>query len=335
MFNSKRVRTTLVLAMALAAPGLVLAEDSEGETPPDEQEVAKLYSEMPKAVQAFVEYLQDLDARYPDSGKVDPQALIDAEGETFALHYCAAAGIDGPCVPSTDAEGNDTLLPVKTATARGELDGKWFDWLLDHTVNVGVIPETLACPAGATLATIHHDDEDRRNINSRSGWIGATSSTANTTWRFCKLDAAKSLSFRPLPKAGDMYDYAVLNMGILCPSGARRVIRVEEDEVWRNANSSSGGVFPNFRVYNTWFNFYCHYDGGANSLLGYMNEFPVLGVPYGVYASNAMPTSFALQKGRVFQDDEDYFNWNAWWLGSGDQVMFGGRNTERRLAKVR
>ena len=334
MFNRRRVRTTLVLAMALVAPGLALAEDSEGETPPDEQEVAKLYAEMPKAVQAFIEYVQDLDARYPDSYKIDPQALVDAEGEKFALHYCAAVGIDGPCVPSTDAEGNDIYLPADATTARSAVDGKWFEWLQGHAVNVGVIPETKACPAGATLTSIHHDDEDRRNINSRSGWIGATRSNDNTTWRFCKLGTADSLSFRPLAKAGDSYDYAVLNMGILCPSGARRVIRIEEGELWRSANDSAGGVFPNFRVYNTWFNFYCHFDGGANSLMGYMNEFPVLGFPYGVYASKTLPTSYALQTGRVFQDDEDYLNWNAW-LGSGDQVMFGGRNTERRLAKVR
>jgi len=335
MFMFKPVRSALFLALALALPGLAAAEESESESPAEELEAAQLHSELPKAALAFIAYLEDLDTRYPDSYKVDLQALYDAEGETLALHYCAAVGVDGPCVPVEGDNGSDEFLPAGDIAVRDAVDGgKWYDWLWGHTFNIGVIPHTRACSNGATLATIHHDDEDRRNINSHSGWIGATRSNDNTTWRFCKLDGDTSQSFRPLPKSGNEYDYSVLNMGVLCPSGARRVIRIEEGEVWRSANDSSGGVFPNFRVYNVWFNFYCHFDGGAGSQQGYMNAFPSVGFSYGVYGPKAMPSNYALEKGRVFQDDEDILNIN-YWIGDGDSVMSGGRNTERRLIKVR
>jgi hypothetical protein len=326
----------LAVTFALAAPTLALADNSEGETPPEEQELANKYADIPEAAKNFIANLQELDSRYPDSGEVDIDRLMAEEGERLALSYCAALGIDGPCAPSRDKEGNDTFVPVETSTAarRSNLS-KWFSWLFGHSINVGVIPETNSCPAGTTWTQIHMDDEDRRNANHRWGWLGAISSTANTTYRFCKLDTLRSLEYRPLRESGNAYDYAVVNMGILCPSGARRYIRVEENELWRNANSSAGGVFPNFRIYNTWFNFYCHFDGGSRSILGQMRGFPDFRFPYGVFAAHDMPSRYALAKGHVGQDDEDWWNWNAWWIGTGDNVMWGGRNTERSLAKVR
>jgi hypothetical protein len=327
----------LAVTLALTAPSLALAEESEGETPPEEQELANQYADMPFAVKNFVAVLQDLDKRYPDSGKVDMKRLIAEEGETIALAYCGAVGIDGPCMPSKDREGNDTFVPVSTRTAaRSSSLSDWFNWLWGHSFNVGVIPETNTCPANiSTWTKIYMDDEDRRNANNRWGWNGAIISNANTTYHFCKLDALRSLEYRPLREAGNAYDYAVVNMGILCPSGGRRYIRVEENELWRNGNSSAGGVFPNFRVYNTWFNFYCHFDGGSSSILGHMAGFPDFKFAYGVFAAHDMPSKYALAKGRVEQDDEDWWNWNAWWFGTGDNVMWGDRNTSRSLAKVR
>ncbi len=326
----------LALAIGVAMSPLALAEKSEGETPPEEQELANQYADIPEAAKIFIANLQDLDERYPDSGKVDMNRLMAEEGERLALSYCAAVGVDGPCMPSRDKEGNDTFIPVETSTAvRRSSLSQWFQWLWGHSFNVGVIPETNTCPADTTWTQIHMDDEDRRNANNRWGWLGAISSTANTTYRFCKLNPVQSLAFRPLRESGDAYDYSVVNMGLLCPSGGRRVIRVEENELWRNANSSAGGVFPNFRIYNTWFNFYCHFDGGSSSSLGHMSEFPGIKFPYGVFAAHDMPSRYALAKGRVAQDDEDWWNWNAWWLGSGDHVMWDGRNTTRSTAKVK
>lgn len=326
--------TALAMAIALTIAPQAFAEDSEKETPVEEQDLALKYQNLPESAKTFVAYLQELDARYPDSARVDMDALMQAEGENIALRYCAANDIDGACAPD-EKSGELVSLSDGVAMRGAEAKGRWWEWLWNHSFNIGVIPEANTCPAQYAWTQIHMDDEDRRNANNRSGWIGAISSTANTTYRFCRLDPITSLLFRPLPRGGDEHDYAVVNMGILCPSGARRLVRVEENELWRNANSSSGDIFPNFRIYNTSFNFYCVFDGAASSLLGHMSEFPVLGMPYGVFASRDLPAPYALARGRVYQDDEDFLNWNGWWFGSGDRVMWGDRNTERATAKVR
>jgi hypothetical protein len=319
-----------VAVLAAVSSPAAFAEKSEGETPPEEQAAAEKYQQLPEQARAFLDYLQDLDARYPDSAKVDFDAFMATEGETFALRYCGANGIEGPCAPGDEKLGEAPWVKVDTTAMRG----KWYEWLYDHSFNIGVIPAVNSCPAGTNWVEIHMDDEDRRNANNRWGWLGAIASTANTTYRFCKLDPITSLTFRPIDKVGDVLDYAVLNMGVLCPSGATRLIRVEENEIWRNANHSSGDIFPNFRLYNTSFNFYCRFDGGARSLLGRMNEFPRLSFSYGVFASRDFPTPFALEKGWVFQDDEDFLNWN-FWIGSPHNIMGDGRNTWRSTARVR
>jgi hypothetical protein len=334
MIRKRAGYSALALALMMVIPTLALAEDSESEATPEEQELAQKHADVPYAVKAFIATLADLDKRYPDSGKVDMDQLMAEEGESIALSYCAAVGVDGPCAPARDKEGNTVYAPVQdSASARGIKE--WFAWIWNHSFNIGVIPETNTCPSNTTWTQIYMDDEDRRNANNSWGWRGATGTGANTTYRFCKLDPIQSLGFRPLREKGDSYDYSVVNMGILCPSGGRRIIRVEENELWRNANSSSGDIFPNFRIYNTSFNFYCHFDGGGSSILGYMSEFPTVKMPYGVFGSHGMPGRYALAKGRVEQDDEDFANWNAWWLGYGDQVMWGDRNTSRSLIKVR
>ena len=322
-------------ATTLCVSPVVYAEDSEGETPIEEYELAQKTEPLPEAVKAYLAQLDDLDRRYPDSAEVDVDQFMAAEGESLALGYCGALGFKGACAVE-EKDGAETFVELDSgAVARGaEGKTKWWEWLLDHLFNVGVIPQANACPAPFKWTQIHMDDEDRRNANGRGGWIGAITSTNNTTYRFCKLDTITSPAYRPLPKTGDEHDYAVVNMGLLCPSGARRVLRIEENELWRNANSSSGDVFPNFRVYNTWFNFYCHFDGGAKSILGHMQSFPKLGFAHGVFAPSALPAPYALQHGWVFQDDEDTLNWNGWWFGSGDAVMNGGRNTWRGTAKV-
>jgi hypothetical protein len=335
---SARIGAPLIaLAIGMVISPSAFAENSEGNMSPEEQKLAQKYQEIPEAAKVFVAYLQDLDKRYPDSAEVDIGKFMASEGETLALKYCAANGIDGACAPADGKDGRTSLVALDDlAYARGaNARGTWWEWLLDHAFNVGVIPETNACPAPYAWTQIFMDDEDSNNESYSRGWVGAIISSGNTTYRFCKLDFLTSLNFRPLQKGGDEHDYSVVNMGIFCPSGARRLIRVQENELLRNWNSSSGDVFPNFKIYNTWFNFYCHFDGGAESLLGQMNEFPKLNMPYGVFASRDMPAQFALAKGVIYQDDEDILNWNGWWLGSGDTVMWGSRNTERRTAKVR
>ncbi len=327
--------SALALAVTMTLSSAAFAENSEKETPNEEQALAQELQGIPEIAKPFIAYLQDIDRRYPDSAQVDIKAFIAKEGEQLALTYCAANGVDGPCAPQDARDGTTTFVPVGNLYSRAaEGKGTWYGWLYDHSFNIGVIPEANACPAGTTWTQIYMDDEDRRNANNRGGWNGAINMGDNTEYRFCKLDPIKSLGFRPLRPVGDSYDYSVVNMGILCPSGARRVIRVEENEIWRNNSSSSGDVFPNFRIYNTWFNFYCHFDGGSSSLLGVMPSFPKLGFPYGVFVSEAMPAYYAPAKGWLSQDDEDVWNWNAWWIGGGDRVMWGDRNTTRIVGKV-
>jgi hypothetical protein len=330
-------KLALTIATTLALSAVARAEDSEGESPPEEHELAASLDPLPEAAARYIAHLAEIDARYPDSAALDSDALMAAEGERLAIEYCATLGFERGCAP-IEIDGVTRFEPIDITTVDGAVAQRatnWWEWIKSHLFNVGVIPDRDACPAPFARTEIYMDDEDRRNANSRSGWQGAIVSNNNTRYRFCRLDMLNSLSFRPLAKAGDEADYAVLNMGLLCPSGARRVLRVEENELWRNQNSSQGDIFPNFRIFNTWFNFYCHFDGGAKSLLGQMSEFPRLGFGYGVFAPSAMPAPFALSHGSVYQDDEDILNWNLWPFGDGQQVMNGTRNTLRNLAKVR
>lgn len=308
----------------------VLADKSEKDTPPEEQEAKMREVDIPAPVQEYLSYLEDLDKRYPDSAKVDTERFVAEEGEKAALLYCRAAGFDGPCAPSKS--GGGSVFKKVDVVKSG-----WWDWLINHLFNIGVIPEQNACPAPYSWLQIYMDDEDRRNANSRWGWLGATVSNNNTTWRFCKLDTITSLLFRPLPTPGNQYDYEVLELGLFCPSGARRVIRYQDNEDWNNQDSASGDIFPNVMVNilaKNWMTFTCHFDGAAPSVLGHMSGFPNIGMKYGVFAPTNMPLPYALQHGYVYQDDEDFLNTN-FWIGSPDAVMGGGTNTWRALAKVK
>lgn len=315
----------------IAASSSAWAEDSEKESPPEEWELAKRTDPMPESVKKFLDVLTDLDRRYPDSAKVDIADFMATEGEAVAQAYCNVLGFDGPCVP-VDRKGDEVF--VAYAPEQGAKRASfWWDWLVPRFTNVGIIPHNNACPAGYAHTEIRMDDEDRRNANRREGWIGATYSGTNTHWRFCKVGSSKSMAYRPLPQTGNRYDYAVLSMGLLCPSGARRYVRMQANEVLNNQNGSYGGVFPNYRLYNTWFTFYCHFDGGASSALGHMTSFPKHGFAHGVFAPLSMPTH-PLGAGYVHQDDEDVLNWNAWLFGSPDEIMGGGHNTLRYLMRV-
>ncbi|TXH73838.1 MAG: hypothetical protein E6Q88_04940 [Lysobacteraceae bacterium] len=313
------------------APHGVRAEDSERETPPEELKIAEVET-IPNAAEEWMDYLQDLDRRYPDSGKVDLERFAAEEGEKVASLYCKAAGFDGPCAPEgKDGQARFAAIPA----SKGIVRANWWDWIWNHLFNVGVIPEREYCPAPYAWTEIYMDDEDRRNNNNRGGWLGVTGSNNNTAWRFCRLDLNASLAFRPLPLGGDQYDYAVLNMGIFCPSGARRIRRYHDNEDWNNANSSYGNIFPNVSTWpGNWHFFTCHFDGAASSWLGHMTGFPNIGMSYGVYAPQSMPWPYALAHGWVYQDDEDNWNNNSW-SASPDLVMSGSSNTWRGLAKVK
>lgn len=320
-----------VLSAALSLTmfaSVAMAEDSK----PD----GSTADRMPVEVKEWVNYLVNLEARYPDSAKVDAEAFVNTEGEYAATLYCRAMGFAGPCAPAGE-DGSGGFVALKTGAGAGLATRgaeEWWRWLITHMFNISVIPETFQCPAPYTSIQMYMDDEDSNNNNGRGGWIGATVSNSNTTWRFCRIDLVNSLSFRPLPVAGNQYDYAVLRSGIFCPSGGRTVVRYEDNENWSNANSYSGDIFPNVNVLGrNWLTLTCHFDGAASSLLGHMPGFPNLGIKYGVFAPQSMPSPYALSHGWVYQDDQDTFNTN-FWTGSPDWVMSGSSNTTRNTAKV-
>lgn len=345
---NKKVLAFAWCALALAMSPAAMAEDSQEETPQEERDAAEKLEPVPERLKAWLDYSADLDRRYPDTAQVDTDKFMSEEGEAYALAYCKAAGFDGPCVVEVKDE-QETLVPYvpgkqvsgKQAPAQGaQADSAqvkalfWWNWLWPRLFSVGVIPEPQGCPGGwAQLIQIHHDDEDRRNANGRGGWLGATTSTNNTTWRYCRIDTVASLSFRPLQPRGDRYDYAVLKLGPFCPSGGRRVVRRQNNEVFAPANWHTGVIFPSLQIPGFTWTEYCHFDGGTGSQLGQMAGFPKLGFGYGVHAPSAFPGPWALANGWVHQDDEDWFNRNAW-FGWPDTVMSGGGNTWRGLAKV-
>ena len=336
-----------ILAWALAAAtvgfvGTAVAEDSEKETPKEEQDVKPADMEIPDAVIEHLAYLEELEARYPDISKVDVAALVEQEGEKAALLYCKAIGFDGPCtIDEEKGETKFTSVPAEQMSSRS-VKGRWWRWLNANNFGaVGVIPQDMACftvpYAPRPMVQIHMDDEDRRNNNSRWGWLGATTSGSNTTWRYCRVESLIYSDFKPLAYGSRDADYAVLKLGALCPAGSRTIIRYQDNEDWRNANWSSGNIYPNVNVgRRNWKTSYCHFDGGSYSPSGTMSAFPIVGFPYGVFASERMPRDYAMQYGFVYQDDEDFWNQN-WWSPSNPNtsVMGGGSNTWRKLVKVR
>lgn len=333
----------LALAVAFALPQIAVAENSEEETPPEEQKEKEAeLSNIPQAVIDHIAYLEELEARYPDMGKVDVEALVEQEGEKAALLYCKAIGFDGPCTIDESKEDARFEAVEEGAISAKGAERRWWGWLnAANFTAVGVIPETTSCASipyqQLPLITIHMDDEDRRNNNSRWGWIGAITSNRNTTWRFCKVNQSGfGGDFSPLAYGSRDADYAVLKLGATCPSGARTIKRWQDNEDWRNANWSSGNTYPNVNSGGrNWVTYYCHFNGGAGGSSGLMGTFPWASFSYGVFGSQAMPQQYALAYGYVYQDDEDWYNINYWNGLLNTNVMGGSRNTWRRLVKVR
>jgi hypothetical protein len=340
----KKNLALLALSAAFAMPHVAAAEDSEKETPEEERKAKEAeLNDFPQAVIDHIAYLEELEARYPDMGKVDIEALVEQEGEKAALLYCKAIGFDGPCTIDETKE-NASFEPVDPSSISSKGTAlRWWGWLkASNFTAVGVIPETSYCWSvpyqPLPLISLHMDDEDRRNNNSRWGWIGATTSNRNTTWRFCKVNQYGLVGdFAPLGYASPDADYAVLKLGATCPSGARTITRYQDNEDWRNANWSSGNTYPNVNVNGrNWLTYYCHFDGGRGGVNGLMGTFPWMSFSYGVFGSQRMPSQYALAYGYVYQDDEDWFNMNNWSPTLIDtNVMGGGSNTWRRLVKVR
>lgn len=199
------------------------------------------------------------------------------------------------------------------------------------TTDVGVISGTGTCPNGQGVLTIHMDDEDNNNANSRSGWIGAITSTSNTTFRFCRV---RGTQFRALSSTNVIQNhYAVLKLGSFCPNGSVEFTRHFDNEDNNNKNSYSGSIAPNVSNSNTTLSF-CLFRWSALT----MGAFPDFGTQYGVFAASDF--SQRIQTGSLHTDDEDRNNKNGYWAdvsfsGDAQRIISTGSNTDLKLVRVR
>lgn len=176
------------------------------------------------------------------------------------------------------------------------------------SMDVGVIPDAAGdCPVGATL-DIFQDNEDDSPDNGPVGWNGAIESSANTLWRFCRVDGTLfgklPLPVSPLNSIDN--DYAVLKLGAECPLGATEVVRFFDDEDDANSNSISGFAGPNVsNIAGTELHL-CHFRP-QNEQGWYMPAFPDLGFEYGVFGQSSISTD----SGSLYTDDENDNNSNS------------------------
>lgn len=329
----------LALTTALAATLLCAnarADESETETPPEEQAEKASEWDVPQAVIDHIAYMEELEARLANASPRERELALRADGERAALIYCKAIGFAGPCTIDDPDAGRFRLSSEEEQRSTTP----WWSWLTAKAPDeVGVIAATqcFRIPyAPVEPVVIHMDDEDRRNANARGGWIGATTSDGNTTWRFCR---ARGDEYRALEVASADYDYAVLKLGAFCPPGAKSIKRWQDNQDGNNQNWSQGNVYPNVNARGrNWITYYCYFQGGARTwpTTTWMSAFPVRGYPHGVFASERMPRRYALDYGWVYQDDEDFLNLNRWNPSAprNPGVMRGGRDTWRGIVRV-
>jgi hypothetical protein len=203
------------------------------------------------------------------------------------------------------------------------------DCVTDPEEDVGVILDAgQTCPTEELRITM--DDEDDDNENARSGWIGKTVSSSNTTFSFCRTPGGR---FRPIPSSSSSANYAVLRMGKTCPAGSVPFSRFFDNEDEGNINSFAGHVSPSRSDGNTRLEF-CMFRASASAAAF---TFPSLsgGVPYGVLAGSSFPA--ALATGWIKTDDEDDNNANRLEgnISGTSSFLSADSNTVLRLARVR
>jgi hypothetical protein len=282
--------------------------------------------------QLFDAYLQELQLRYPDVTQIDVKRFAMEEGEKVLTMYCKAMGIDGPCILD-DSAAEPEYVPI----ARNPPLNWTFDWLAAHISNVGVIPHQDACPDPRSRVEIRMDDENSNNWNYRKGWVGAASSGRDTAWRYCRENTANSSNFSQW-RFDTGINYAMPLFGFFCPRGGRMVRRYQDNQdfpiffEYMGYNGYTGDIFPNFiDKKRNWTTYYCFFDAGSptNAMLRWPS-----GSPYGVFISPRTPYPYVLEKGTVFQDDEDVWNENEWG-GNVRDIMFDGADTGHHLGRVR
>ncbi len=228
------------------------------------------------------------------------------------------------CNPNWNGNGNLSVIDIAgVQTVYGK------------SQDVGVIPASQSCPTDSELISIYMDDEDSNNANSHSGWIGATNSTSNTRFYFCRT---RGDAFKPLTTTSNSSKvYAVLKLGQQCPTGSVEFSRYFDNEDSSNNNSwyasISSNISPNSSTSNTRLVF-CLFTTGSQTMSG----FPNLGINYGVFAASNL--SGALSTGTVHTDDEDSSNNNSYTVDSSysslaTAIVSSGKNTDIRMARVK
>ncbi len=198
---------------------------------------------------------------------------------------------------------------------------------------VGVIMGPRGCGA-LTQHDVFLDNEDNRNANNRSGWIGATISNKNTQFRFCAVDGNL---FVPAANAGAAF--ALVSLAPNCPSGFTRFDRFHDNEDNRPASwdTTPGGSPTTTMGAKLDTNMaFCVSTGRATRVPN--SVFPDLGVTYGVFGGRTPALStWAMERGWVHLDDEDKNNrnqpdnppsWTTEFLGAG-------KNTDYWVARIR
>lgn len=155
---------------------------------------------------------------------------------------------------------------------------------------------------------VYLDNEDKRNANSRSGWIGATVSNKNTLFRLCAVDGHQ---FTQAADAGA--NFAVVSLSPGCPYGLTRFDRYHDNEddwpaSWDTAPNGSP-TFTTAKMKDTNIAFCV----ATNTNPGVPNNvFPDLGFSYGVFGGRTPSlSSWAIGRGWLHLDDEDRNNKNA------------------------
>jgi hypothetical protein len=178
------------------------------------------------------------------------------------------------------------------------------------------------------------DNEDNKNANSHSGWIGATVSNKNTLFRLCGVDGQQ---FSQAASAGA--NFAVVSLAPGCPDGFTRFDRFHDNEDNRPASSDTApngsATFTTSKMKDTNFAFCV----ATNTTPGVPNSvFPDLGFPYGVFAGRTVSLSrWATDRGSVHLDDEDGNNKNAPVNPPSYTYEFlePGKNTTYYIARVK
>jgi hypothetical protein len=200
---------------------------------------------------------------------------------------------------------------------------------------IGII-RNGACPnAGPTLPTLNIvlDNENRRNGNSATGWIGDTHWQTNISFAFCSASSSGSVD------QAQPYIVLQLQPGV-CPPGSQHLMRHFDTENTSpnisSANITSVVVDGNHNVDVS----FCAFSGGAQSAPPFpayaAGPLPSFSVSYGVFARSDFAR--ALESGGVFSDDEDSSNNNFWQDPGGTNayaILNGIDNTELNMVRVR